>query len=158
MRASPAPVRAQYRLVSARARSILHRTMRHPKAVEWEQTLKRVFDRIDRRLEDQYGQLYPLHPSRPKRGETSNPESDGLFNVGAVFTAGFGSEHGAGYIVETQMATLSRVPDEVRERIEEEAVVMLKEELARDFPGRTLRVSREGHVFKIHGDLSLGTA
>lgn len=126
--------------------------------MEWEQTLKRVFDRIDHRLEDQYGQLYPLHPSRPKRGKTSNPESDGLFNVGAVFTAGFGSERGPGYIVETQMATLSRVPDEVQERIEEEVVVMLKEELARDFPGRTLHVSRDGHVFKIHGDLSLGTA
>lgn len=131
--------------------------MRHPKAIAWEQTLKQVFDDIDRRLEAKYGALYPLHPARPPRGATANPESDGLFDVGGVFTAGFGSQTGPGYVVEVRMATLERVPEAVKEQIQEEVVQLLREKLPRAFPGRDLHVSRDGAVFKIHGDLSLGT-
>lgn len=131
--------------------------MRHAKAVAWEDRLKQVFDAIDHRLEEEYGAKYPLHPARKPRGGTSNPEADGLFNVGAVFTAGFGSKHGPGYVVEVQMATLSRVPDAVRREIEERVVVLLREGLAEAFPGRKLDISRDGHVYKIHGDLSLGS-
>lgn len=130
--------------------------MRHARAVAWEGQLKQVFDRIDHALEDKYGHLYPLHPSRPDRGDTSNPESDGLFNVGASFTAGYGSEHGPGYVVEVVISTLQRVPRDVEERIDEEVVTLLREELTKQFPGRTLHVSRDGQVYKIHGDLSLG--
>lgn len=131
-------------------------SLRHARALAWEEQLKRVFDRVDHALEDKYGHLYPLHPARPKRGDTSNPESDGLFNVGASFSAGYGSEHGPGYIVEVRISTLSRVPPDVEEKIDEEVVSMLREELAKEFPGRTLHVSRDGHIYKIHGDLSLG--
>lgn len=35
---------------------------------------------------------------------------------------------------------------------------MLGEELAREIPGRMLKVSRDGPVYKIHGDMSLGEA
>jgi len=130
--------------------------MRHPSATLWEDKLKRVFDRIDSHLEDKYGSMYPLHPARPERGTTSNPEADGLFNVGAVFSAGFGSEFGPGYVVETRMSTLSRVPNQVRHEIENEVISILKKELVNEFPGRQLDIVRDGSVFKIYGDLSLG--
>ncbi len=131
---------------------------RHPNAMKWEKRLKKIFDHIDDYLENQYGQDYPLHPARAKRGHTRNKESDGLFNVGAVFSAGYGSEYGPGYVVEVQMSTLSRVPDEVRERIGEEVAELIKEQLPEVFPGIALQVDRDGSIYKIHGDLSLGKA
>lgn len=131
--------------------------MRHPKAMEWESKLKDVFDRIDHKLEDKYGKTYPLHPTRQPSGTTANPEFDGLFNIGAAFSAGYGSEYGHGYVVDVRMATLSKVPDDVMNRIREEVVEELKRELPHAFPGRDLRVERDGSVFKIVGDLELGT-
>ena len=130
--------------------------MRHPKAIGWEDKLKSVFDRIDDRLEDRYGRKYPLHPNRPPRGTTANREFDGLFNVGAAFSAGYGSSIGRGYVVEIRMATPARVPSSIMKKIEKEVVDMLGEELEKEFPGRELRVTRDGPVYKIHGDLSLG--
>jgi hypothetical protein len=97
----------------------------------------------------------PLHPARPPRGATSNKSQDGLFNVGASFTAGYGSAHGPGYVVEVRMVTLSRVPQYLRDRIEEEVVERLREELPKEFPERKLVVERDGQVYKIHGDLRL---
>lgn len=132
--------------------------MRHPKAIGWEDKLKALFDRIDDRLEERYGKKYPLHPNRPPRGATSSREMDGLFNVGAAFSAGYGSEIGRGYVVEIRMATPAQVPAGVRRRIEREVAGMIEEELGREFPGRDLKVSRDGPVYKIHGDLSLGEA
>jgi hypothetical protein len=76
--------------------------------------------------------------------------------VGAAFTGGFGSELGPGYVVQVQMSTLSDVPEEVRETIEEEVVKLLQEELPQVFPSRVLKVARDGNVYKIYGDLSLG--
>lgn len=131
---------------------------RHPKVVEWEQRLKQVFDKIDAELETGYGGRYPLHPARAQRGRTANPEHDGLFNLGAAFSAGYGSQHGAGYVVQLRVSTLQSVPANVLEEMEDMVVERLREELPRTFPGRELEVSRDGHVFKIHGDLSLGTA
>jgi hypothetical protein len=130
--------------------------MRHPKAIAWEDKLKSVFDRIDDRLEDRYGRRYPLHPNRPPRGTTANREFDGLFDIGAAFSAGYGSAIGRGYVVEIRMATPARVPPSVMKKIEREVVNMLGEELKKEFPGRKLRVTRDGAVYKIHGDLSLG--
>lgn len=130
--------------------------MQHPKLVEWEKKLKAVFDCIDAELEKKYGSRYPLHPARPEHGATANPEQSGLFNIGASFTAGFGSALGPGYVVEVRMATLAEVPAEVREQIEAEVVEKLRARLPALFPGRELKVERDGHNFKIHGDLSLG--
>jgi len=129
---------------------------RDPKLIEWEKKLKRVFDRIDDHLEDSYGKTYPLRPSRPERGVTSNKEQDGLFNIGAAFSAGYGSEHGRGYIVEARMLTLSHVPRHIQNQLEEEVARLLRNELPREFPDRVLDVVRDGPVFKIIGDLSLG--
>lgn len=130
-------------------------SLRHPKVTEWEARLKQVFDLIDDILEDKYGGKYRLTPVRPERGATANKEADGLFNVGAAFSAGFGSEKGAGYVVEVQMATLDKVPAAERKKIEDEVAALLGDLLKTEFPHSDLEVSRDGHVWKIHGDLSL---
>jgi hypothetical protein len=129
--------------------------MQHPNLHIWEQKLKAVFDRINDELEERYGSRYPLHPARPPHGATSSRDQDGLFDLGAVFSAGFGSAHGPGYVVEVRLATLSAVPREVKTAMEEEVVRRLRAELPRAFPGRRLQVERDGSVFKIIGDLSL---
>lgn len=129
--------------------------MRHHKIEEWESKLKRVFDRVDDHLEEKYGRKYPLHPARPTRGTTSSKAHDGLFNLGASFSAGYGSKRGPGYVVEVRMVTLTRVPQYLRNQIEEEAVERLREELPREFPDRELKIERDGRVYKIHGDLRL---
>jgi len=125
--------------------------------LKWEKTLKRVFDMIDAELEDKFGGTYPLHPARAARGKTSNPAHDGLFTVGAAFSAGYGSEHGPGYIVRLRVSTLKSVPKKIIEEIEDFVVERLRTELPKAFPNRELKVTRDGHAFKIHGDLSLGS-
>lgn len=123
--------------------------------MKWEETLKSVFDAIDHELEAEYGDRYPLHPSRPKHGTTANPEDDGLFNVGAAFSAGFGSKYGPGYVVEIRLSTLRNVPDDVREEIKEKVLQGLGQRLPQAFPGKLLHISEENGVIRIHGDLSL---
>jgi hypothetical protein len=130
--------------------------MRGREVREWELELKRVFDRIDAELEEEYGDDYRRRASRPPAGKTSNPEVDGLFNVGATFSAGFGSEHGRGYIVKIDIATLERVPTRVREQIRHRVADRLRDLLAADFPDRQLEVVEEGKMLKITGDLRLG--
>ena len=129
--------------------------MRHAKAEEWEATLKKVFDRIDADLENEYGKDYPLHPVRPPHGITSNREDDGLFDIGAAFSAGYGSKHGPGYVVKIRMATLADVPPEILKNIERRVMDELRKILPHAFPGRNLKVELDGHVFKIIGDLGL---
>jgi hypothetical protein len=123
--------------------------------MQWEKKLKTVFDAIDADLEAEYGSEYNLHPSRPEQGSTSNPETDGLFNVGAAFSAGFGSKYGPGYVVEIRMSTLTQVPSTVREEIQQKVLQQLKEELPKTFPGKELNASEENDVIRIHGDLNL---
>ena len=123
---------------------------------EFDDRLKKLFDEVDNYIEDRYGDRYPLHPMRPARGETSNPEADGLFNVGANFTPGFGSELGRGYIIDVSMSTLEKVADEVRREIYEAVAHKVRELLPVHFPERDLRVRRDGNHFKILGDFSLG--
>ncbi|WP_455383497.1 hypothetical protein [Salinispira pacifica] len=131
--------------------------MHDPRLVEFERRLKELFDSVDEELENRFGSLYPLHPARPPRGTTANREQDGLFNIGASFSAGYGSELGRGYVIEVRMVTLSHIPQHVRREITEEAVRMVRERLTDYFPDRELDVSREDNLFKIHGDLRLGS-
>jgi hypothetical protein len=133
-------------------------SVRHWKATEWEQRLREVFRRIDEELEARYGARYPLHPARSPRGTTASHEDDGLFDIGAVFTPGFGSQQGRGYLVEVRMATLANVPADVVERIERDVVERLRAELPKAFPNQNLRVERDGHHYKIIGGLALGNA
>lgn len=121
----------------------------------WEDALQRVLSSVDRELESRHGGKWPLHPARPAAGEAANPQYDGLFRVTAAFSAGFGSRLGPGYVLRAEVATLAPVPQADRAAIEEEAVALVREGLAREFPGKDLSVDRDGDVWKIHGDLSL---
>ena len=121
----------------------------------WEDALQRVLSSVDRELESRHGGKWPLHPARPAAGEAANPQYDGLFRVTAAFSAGFGSRLGPGYVLRAEVATLAPVPQSDRAAIEEEAVALVREGLAREFPGKDLSVDRDGDVWKIHGDLSL---
>lgn len=130
--------------------------MRHPSLRQFERRLRDLFDEIDEHLENVYGTRYQLHPSRAPRGTTSRSTSDGLFNVGATFTPGYGSKYGRGYVVQVDMVTLDRVPPDIREQIEQEVADMVEERLESYFPERHLEVARDRNSYKIHGDLRLG--
>jgi len=130
--------------------------MEHHARLLWESRLKKIFIRLDEYLEEKYGRRYPLHPARAQRGSTANNAYDGLFNVGASFSAGIGSEYGPGYVVEVRMVTLSHIPAKIRVEIEDVVVEYLKRELPVEFPERELHVVRDGEIYKIYGDLSLG--
>jgi hypothetical protein len=129
--------------------------MRHRKAKEWEKRLKAVFDEIDVELETQYGERFDLHPARAKHGTTSGRDMDGLFNVGASYSAGFGSEFGPGYVVDIRLSTLERIPDELKLELRDRVQAQLIEKLPAAFPGKALHVDREKNHLRIHGDLSL---
>lgn len=129
-------------------------TMYH-EVEKWENKLKAVFDRIDTQMEEKYGDAYPLHPARAERKQTGNPEHDGLFQLGASFSAGYGSRLGAGYTVEVNMLTLDDVDAGLRKKIEDDVAEMLERELPKEFPGRDLKVEHDGSAYKIYGDLSL---
>ncbi len=120
---------------------------------EFDRKLKKMFDLIDDYLENNYSEIYQLHPNRPKRGSTANKASDGLFNVGATFSPGYGSKHGRGYVVEVDIATLDHVPDKVQLEIENEVADLLREIIREQFPGQDIRVNRDGNVLKIYGEL-----
>lgn len=129
---------------------------RDPRVSAWEKRLEELFHEINHIMEERYGERYPLHPSRPAHGTTANPSADGLFDLGAAFSAGFGSSHGRGYVVSIRLATLARIPADVMEYMEQEILSLLREKLPETFPGRDLNVERDGHTFKIVGDLSFG--
>ena len=129
--------------------------MRHEKVKDWEKRLKNVFDEIDAELEEDYGGSLPLHPARAPEGTTSNPETDGLFNVGAAYSAGFGSRYGPGYVVEIRLATLAHIPLDLKRTLMDQVETLLDEKLPVAFPGKELHVDRELNYLRIHGDLSL---
>ena len=131
--------------------------MWHPKMTEFDDRMKKLFDEVDDYIEDLYGDKYPLHPVRLPRGETANPEADGLFNIGANFTPGYGSELGRGYIIDVSIATLEKIDETVRLEIYEAVVRKVRELLSVYFPERELVVRRDRNLFKILGDFSLGT-
>jgi len=123
----------------------------------FDERLKMLFDEVDDYIEDLYGDKYPLNPARPARGETTNPEADGLFNIGANFTPGFASELGRGYLIDVSISTMEKVDENVRREIYEAATEKIKELLLIHFPERELTVRRDGNCFKIQGDFRLGS-
>ncbi len=129
--------------------------MRHRKAKQWEMKLKAVFDEIDITLEKEYGDRFSLHPARAKQGTTSNPEMDGLFNVGASYSGGFGSKLGPGYVVDIRLSTLQRIPKALKVDLRSRVQTILQEKLPSAFPGKKLQVDEERDHLRIHGDLSL---
>ncbi|MDR1029674.1 MAG: hypothetical protein LBL76_02230 [Treponema sp.] len=128
----------------------------HPKLKTFTDTLEALFHEVDEVLEDQWGDCFPLHPNRPKRNETANPEMDGLFEIAPDFTLGIGSNRGRGYLVSCRVATLQAVPPEQLEAFMDTAVLIIRDKLPVYFPGRQLEVIRDGKGYKIIGDFSLG--
>jgi hypothetical protein len=129
--------------------------MRHHKTKEWERRLKNTFDQIDIVLEEEYGDRFKLHPARAAHGKTSSRSMDGLFNVGASFSAGFGSKYGPGYVVDIRLSTLQHIPRALKEKLRDSVQTMLTEMLPSTFPGKELHVDKERKHLRIHGDLSL---
>ena len=129
--------------------------MRHQKAKRWEHQLKTIFDKIDAILEEEFGELFTLHPSRSKKGRTANPETNGLFNVGASYSAGFGSRFGPGYVVEIRLSTLQKIPPSLKHELRDLVQTLLLEQLPKAFPQKKLFVDKERRHLRIHGDLSL---
>jgi hypothetical protein len=135
----------------------------HPKLVSFTQTLEALFREVDEELEERWEGSFSLHPNRPARGATANPEMDGLFEVAPDFTPGIGSEKGKGYLVSLRVATLDHVPASRLETLMEEAAALVRGKLPVFFPGRSLEVVRDQgglgrERFKIIGDFSLGEA
>jgi len=116
-----------------------------------------MFDEIDDWLEDRYGGKFQLHPNRPRRGRTSNRETDGLFNIGADFSLGYGSKLGRGYVVQIEMSTLEHIPWETRRRIDKDVEDLVRKKLPEFFPGRNLNLERDGNLLKIIGNFNLGS-
>ena len=121
-----------------------------------ENQLRRMCDDLDHYLEDTFGDKYPLHPNRPPRGKAARVAYDGLFSTGTKFTLGYGSETGKGYLVDIEIITLSRVQPEDREEIERAAVSHLRKIIGEYFPTRELDIRKDGRLYKIIGDFSLG--
>ena len=128
----------------------------HPKMIQFDNQMKAMLDAVDNYIEDKYGDLYPLHPVRPKRNETANPQADGLFSVRADFTPGYGSDLGRGYILKVEMKTLAEISDDVRQTIFSDAVQKIESLLPVYFPERKLEVKQDREFCKIVGDFSLG--
>jgi hypothetical protein len=130
----------------------------HPKLTAFTGALDALFNEVDEFLEDEWGSSYTLHPNRPRRGSTKNPDMDGLFEIIPDFTPGIGSEQGRGYLVSFRAATLEAISPAEFEFLMTEAAVLVAARLPVFFPGRDLRVVRDGKRFKIVGDFSLGEA
>lgn len=129
--------------------------MKNPLLQKWEDKLQNIFDRIDDQLEEKYGCMYPLRSNRPSRGQGVTPDTDGLFEIGVSFSLGIGSQIGPGYVFKLKMATMSRVPQEFVDKVEDEVVDILNSELPKEFPDKDLKVARDGRVYKIYGNLDL---
>lgn len=116
-----------------------------------------MLDELDDYLEDTYGSRYELHPNRLPRGEASSNLYDGLFSASIKFTLGYGSETGRGYVVTIDISTLQHIDVKDREAIEGDAARKLEELIPQYFPERRLEVKKDGNVYKIVGNFSLGT-
>lgn len=130
----------------------------HNELRKFESTLKVLVDKLDDRLENNYGKRWPLHPARRQRGKTANKSHDGLFDIRGEFTLGLGSQHGKGYIIDIDMKTLDNIPENDRKKILDHAAAFLKDNLCAAFPQRDLSVVMEDSQIKIIGDFSLGKA
>lgn len=129
--------------------------MRNPLLEKWESRLYKVFDRVDARLEKKYEGAFPLKPNRPEAGKGIGAAQDGLFDLSVLFTPGFGSKLGPGYVFKVRLATLEKVPEDFIVTVEDEAVDLIRQELKQEYPDKEFEVARDGNTYKITGDLDL---
>lgn len=130
----------------------------HPKQVALERTMREMCDELDNHLEESFGSHYPRHPNRLARGKASSVAYDGLFSTGTQFTLGYGSDHGRGYIVSVEIRTLAKVKKEDEKAVEEATVEIINELLPKYFPDREISLEKDGTVYKLVGDFSLGSS
>lgn len=116
-----------------------------------------MLDELDDYLEETYGQRFIRHPNRPKRGEAASSRYDGLFSATSKFTLGYGSERGRGYLIVIDISTLDHIDKKTRDQIETDAIEHLKQLIPRYLPDRKLEVVKDGTVYKLVGDFSLGS-
>ena len=128
----------------------------HPKQVELEHIMRVMCDDLDHYLEDLFGSRYPLHPNRLPRGKASSVAYDGLFSTGTQFTLGYGSDHGRGYIISVEIRTLSTVKPKDKQEIEQKAMDYIRSLIPLYFPNREITLEKDGNVYKLVGDFSLG--
>lgn len=124
--------------------------------LQLERKMKKMFDMVDDYMEDKYDNHWRLHPNRLKRGKAANKEADGLFNIGAAFSPGFGTQCGRGYVIDLSVSTLQRIPFGMKNKLTKEAVVYISNLLPQFFKNRKLEIVKDGSVYKIIGDFSLG--
>ena len=130
----------------------------HPKQIALEGHMRKMCDELDYHLEETFGSHYPLHPNRPARGKAASVAYDGLFSTGTQFTLGYGSDHGRGYIVSVEMRTLATVKKEDEKAVEEATVQTLNKLIPKYFPDREITLEKDGKVYKLVGDFSLGSS
>jgi hypothetical protein len=128
----------------------------HPKQEELEKRLDKLCMSLDNYLEDQYTDIFTLHPNRPKRGAGANPSYDGVFATSVSFTLGYGSKYGRGYLIVIDVRTLQYVSSSQREEINNRAFLFIQKNLPVAFPERKLEIVRDGNLLKVIGDFSLG--
>lgn len=130
----------------------------HPKQIALEAVMRAMCDELDDRLEESFGTHYPRHPNRPARGKAASVAYDGLFSTGTQFTLGYGSDHGRGYIVSVEIRTLSKVKKEDELAVEEATVSIINDLIPQYFPDREITLQKDGNVYKLVGDFSLGSS
>jgi len=118
--------------------------------------MQQLCNELDKYLEEHFSNLYPLHPNRPPRGTTASGIYDGLFSTTAVFTLGYGSEKGRGYIITIEIRTLQKVSTADKENIETSGIDFIRTKLKNYFPDRKLEIVKDNNVYKLIGDFSLG--
>ena len=129
--------------------------MRGARVEAMEDRLHAALERVDAELERRHGDRYDLHPARRSHGTAAKRQYDGLFELTAGFSAGFGSDPGPGSAITLRVVTLEHVPPEARAAFEAEAVALLERQLEAVFPERELEIVRDVHGLKIIGDLKL---
>lgn len=130
----------------------------HPKQIALEGIMRKMCDELDHRLEERFGSHYPRHPNRPARGKAASVAYDGLFSTGTQFTLGYGSDHGRGYIISVEIRTLSKVKIEDEYAVEKATVETINELIPHYFPEREITLKKDGNVYKLVGDFSLGSS
>lgn len=130
--------------------------MRHHQVEEFESRLSQLLAKVDHELERQYAMTIPPKAGRPNAGTTCNPQYDGVFSLTAVFSAGLGSIHGAGYTIELRIVSNTTPAPAIREQLQSAIENRIKKELPTYFPMRKLNLVRERNgTLKLIGDLGV---
>ena len=121
---------------------------------KWELRLSAVLNRVDMKLEEEYGAEFPRRANRPPPGATSNPKYDGLFSLGSAFSLGYASGDGPNYVISLRVSTFSAIPVDKWEAMLNFTAEQLQIELDEEFLPQKLNVSIDGDILRVSGDLN----